>query len=280
MSEPQVTPNLEALEKSIPFSLTTLELGKDYGKIFFTVNQESHQKTVELLLNSMEQKPAEKNPYPLLLPSEMWAMARVFSQSFGRLNEVGLGRAVWRVEGAGRPSWPLVASATVTGKIPKGNLAICSTQTDTCDANGKLLMRAEDKILMVHDCKKPFFVEPAYSETVIPEKALYRNQHSVYFRYEWDPAVWINNIHVDEYAQSCGFERGLPEFIIFMDWIYHAAAQCNWINDGPFCISLHKILPMYRNDVIDVIAFEHNGCLQVRLVRAGMERIVAKVRRA
>lgn len=140
-------------------------------------------------------------------------------------------------------------------------------------------MRAEDKILMVHDCEKPFFAEPAYSEAVIPDNVRYRNQHSVYFRYEWDPAVWINNIHIDEYAQLCGFERGLPEFIIFMDWIYHAAVQSNWISDEPYLISLHKILPMYRNDVIDVVAFEQNGCLQVRLLRAGMERIVAKVRR-
>src|SRR5579859_35677 len=92
-------PHLELLEKSIPFSLCALEQGKNYGQALFTVNQESHQKTVELLLKSMDRKPAEKEPYPLLLPSELWAMARVFSQSFGRLNEVGLARAVWRVEG-------------------------------------------------------------------------------------------------------------------------------------------------------------------------------------
>ncbi len=272
-------PHLELLEKSIPFSLCALEQGKNYGQALFTVNQESHQKTVELLLKSMDRKPAEKEPYPLLLPSELWAMARVFSQSFGRLNEVGLARAVWRVEGGVKPASPLVAAATVTSKIPKGNMAFCSTRTDTCDASGKLLMRAEDKILMVHDCEKPFFTEPAYSEAAIPDNILYRNRHCVYFRYEWDPAVWINNIHIDEYAQHCGFERGLPEFIIFMDWIYHAAVQSNWISDQPFLISLHKILPMYRNDTIDVVAFEQNGCLHVRLLRAGMERIVAKVRR-
>jgi hypothetical protein len=269
----------EVLEKAIPFSLTTLELGRSYGKIFFTVNQESHQKTVDLLLGSMEQKPAEKDPYPLLLPSELWAMARVFSQSFGKLNEVGLARAVWRIEGSAKPSCPLTASATVTAKIPKGSLAFCGTQTDTLDESGKLLMRADDKILMVHDCEKPFFVEPAYTEAPVPGNVLYRNRHTVNFRYEWDPSVWINNIQVDEYAQHCGFERGLPEFIIFMDWIYHAGVQCNWIGDDPFVISLHKILPMYRDDIIDVLAYEHSGCLQIRLLRTGMERIVAKVRR-
>lgn len=273
-------PDTEVLEKSIPFSLATLEQGRTYGKVFFSVNQESHQKTVDLLLRSMELKPSDKHTYGLLLPSELWAMARVFSQSFGKLNEVGLARAVWHIAGSVKPSCPLAASATVTAKIPKGSMAFCGTQTDTCDESGKLLMRADDKILVVHDCEKPFFVEPAHSQATIPDKVLYRNRHTVYFRYEWDPAVWINNIHVDEYAQNCGFERGLPEFIIFMDWIYHAAVQCKWVSEAPFVISLHKILPMYRDDIIDVIAYEHAGCLQIRLLRTGTERLVAKVKRA
>jgi hypothetical protein len=48
----------------------------------------------------------------------------------------------------------------VVASIPKGKLAFCATQTDTLDSFGRLLMRADDTILMVYDCEKPFFVEP------------------------------------------------------------------------------------------------------------------------
>jgi hypothetical protein len=262
-----------------PFSLNTVEEGRTYGTLSFSVNQESHDKAVSLLLNGMEHKPLEEEPYPLLLPSELWAMARVFSQSFGRLNEVGLARSVWRIFGSVEPTSSLTATATVLAKIPRERVALCATRTDTCDAMGNLLMRADDKVVMAHDCKKPFFVEPPPVSPSLPHSVLYRNRHTVYFRYGWDPAVWSNNIHVDEYARLCGFERALPEFVVYMDWIYHAAVQCGWVSDGPFSISLHKILPMYLGERIDVVAYETPGCLHIRLLKAGMERMVARVRK-
>jgi hypothetical protein len=261
---------------SIPFSLETVEEDRKYCSQNFVVSSQSHEKAVSLLIRSLDRKPRNPNPYPFLLPSELWGMARAFSPRFGRLNEVGLARAVWRVWNSVAPASPLRADAIVTAKFPKGRLALCATQTATFDIEGRLLMRADDTILIIHDCAKPFFVEPTPVRPVMPSTILYRNRHTVYFRYEWDSATWINNIHVDDYAQSCGFERGLPEFIIYMDWIYHAAIECGWIPcNGAFSISLRKILPLYHGEIVDIFACAHNGCLHVYLCKDGLQRIVA-----
>ncbi len=258
-----------------PLSASHLSEGQTFT-IAFQVQPSSHDKTVSALFDSVDHPPAREDVYRRLLPSELWSMARVLSAAFGRLNELVLMRTAWAIHGTEAPGTPLTAKTAIT-RVRKGRRPICTTLTETRGAADALLVRADDDVLLMHDCPMPFYVERYVPAGPVPARVLYRASHKVYCRYTWDPAIWINNIHTDDYARQCGFEKGLPEFPVYMDWIYHAAVQAGWIDGPPFSIGLQKILPIYPDDLVDVIACEEDGRLQVRFIREGMDRLVASV---
>jgi hypothetical protein len=259
----------------VPLSATNLVEGQVFP-IDFRVRPSSHDKTVSELFSSVCRRPAHEEAYRRLLPSELWAMARALSACFGRLNELVLARTAWMIQDTVDPDAPLRAR-TVMSRVRRGRRPICTTSTETRDEAGALLLSAEDDVLLMHDCPKPFFVERPSVSPPPPAETRYRNEHRVYCRYEWDPAIWVNNIHTDAYARACGFEKGLPEFPVYMDWVYHAAVQADWITGPPFSIALHKILPIYIGELVDVVAYEEEGALRVRFIRDGMDRLVATV---
>lgn len=259
----------------VPLSLRHLVEGRVVA-VDFRVQASSHEKTVSELFESVGHRPSREDAYRHLLPSEVWAMARALSASFGRLNELVLARTAWAIPSMADPGDPLTGRTTIA-RVHRRRLPMCTTHTETFGPDGKLLLRAEDDILLMHDCPKPFFVERSVVSAPVPRDVLYRDVHRVYCRYEWDPAIWVNNIHTDEYARQCGFERGLPEFPVYMDWIYHAAVQAGWIGDAPYSIALQRILPMYIGDTMDVVAYEERGRLQVRFLRGETDRLVATV---
>jgi hypothetical protein len=258
-----------------PMSSRTLAEGQTFG-LSFRVHPSSHDKTLSGLLESVGAPLKPEAAYSCLLPSELWAMARVLSSVFGRLNELVLARTAWAMHGTTAPGAPLQAR-TVVGRIRKGRMPICTTHTDTFTESGVPLVHAVDDILLTHDCAKPFFVERSIASPPAGDPLLYRAVHRVYCRFEWDPLIWVNNIHTDEYARQCGFDRGLPEFPVYMDWIYHAAVQAGWLRGGPFSIKLRKILPIYTGDVVEVIAYQDGDSLQVRFLKDGADRLVATV---
>ena len=262
-----------------PLSLANLPEKKVFGPVPFEVKASSHVKTVGALLGSVQRRAGDEDQYPLLLPSELWGWARVLSKSFGRLNEVGVSRTVWEFHGSAAPETSVLAKSTVVGSARRGKVAYCDILTETCEASsGRLLMRATDGFFLTHDCDKPFYTEPAPSKQALPGNLLYDNQHRVYFRFPWDLSVWVNNIHTDRYAQQCGFERGLPEFVTYADWIYHAAVKSGWTRGRPFALHLARVLPIYFEEVVRVVAWPEADVLQFRFLRDEMERVVASVK--
>jgi len=263
----------------IPLCLDNAVPGTTIGDIRFALRPASHEKTVAALIGSVERKPVAEDPYPDLLPSERWAWARVMCTEFGRLNEVALARSRWEIYAPAMAGEPLYARSTIVESVRKGALAFCNGITETRNAEGTLLIRCHDGIILTHDCEKPFFFEPEPVKAEIPDALAYRNIHTVYHRYPWKPTDWDNNIHVDEYAQSCGFKSGLPEFITYMDWIYHAVSESGWRDGRPYSIQLNRVLPIYLGEKIEVVAWPAGSGLQVRFLSDGFERVTATVDR-
>lgn len=262
----------------IPMSLSNLKEGDVYDDVTFYLQEKSHGKTISGLMQSLERRPSDESPYTALMPSEHWGFARVLCQSFGRLNEVALGGSTWDVFGLAELGSVLRSSTRVIGTSSKRGLAFFDALTETFDADsGRLLMRCRDRLILTHDCVKPFFFEPKPVRPSLPEKLLYENRHTVYHRYPWDPSIWENNIHVDEYAQLCGFAGALPEFVTYMDWVYHAAIQSNWPMDRPFTMKLQKILPMYLGESMRIVSWTDGDSMQVRFLKGDEERVVAQV---
>lgn len=262
----------------IPMSLSNLKPGTDYEEVSFRLKESSHAKTVDGLINSLLDYRPHKEIYSTLLPSEHWGLARVLCQTFGRLNEVAIGGAAWDIFGLADVGSTLRSRARIVGTSSKRGLAFCDTMHETFEAEtGRLLIRCHDRMILTHDCVKPFFIEPEPVVPELPAQLLYDNRHKVYHRYPWPASLWENNIHVDDYAQLCGFARGLPEFVTYMDWIYHTARQSGWNTDRPFSIKFQKVLPMYLGDTARVVSWTEGDALQVRLLKEGAERVVARL---
>lgn len=262
----------------VPMSLSNLEPGALFEQVTFRLRESSHWKTVDGLINSLQDAGPVEKSYSTLLPSEHWGLARVLCRTFGRLNEVAVGGAAWDIFGLAEVGASLRSQARIVGTSSKRGLAFCDTLHETFDAEtDRLLIRCRDRMILTHDCVKPFFFEPEPVVPELPGQLLYDNRHVVYHRYPWEPSLWENNIHVDEYAQLCGFARGLPEFVTYMDWIYHTATQSGWPTDSPFSIRFQKILPMYLGDSPRVVSWAEGDALHVRFLKEGAERVVAKL---
>lgn len=262
----------------IPMSLANLKPSAEFDETSFRLRESSHQKTLDGLINSLQDFRAPEEAYTTLLPSEHWGLARVLCRTFGRLNEVAIGGAAWEIFGLAEVGATLRSRARIVATSSKRGLAFCDTLHETFDAGtDRLLIRCRDRMILTHDCEKPFFFEPEPVVPEVPAQLLYDNRHIVYHRYPWPASLWENNIHVDDYAQLCGFERGLPEFVTYMDWIYHVATQSGWPTDRPFSIRFLKILPMYLGDTPRVVAWAEGDALQVRFLKDGEERVCARL---
>jgi hypothetical protein len=262
----------------VPMSRTNMKAGDAFDDVTYRLRESSHAKTLEGLINSLPDSGRSEVHYSSLLPSEHWGLARVLCRTFGRLNEVAIGGAAWDIFGLAEIGSTLRSRARILGTSWKRGLAFCDTLHETFDADSdRLLLRCRDRMILTHDCTKPFFFEPEPVVTELPAELLYDRRHVVYHRYPWDPSLWENNIHVDDYAQACGFARGLPEFVTYMDWIYHIAMQSAWQEGRPLSIKFQKVLPMYLGDSPRVVSWAEGDCLQVRFLKDGEERVVAKV---
>lgn len=262
-----------------PLSTENLKVGQVFESGVFFIRQASHDKAVAALLESLAEKPRGIANY--LLPGELWWWARALSPTFGRLNEVLLSKTTWDIHDTMSPESLLFARTKVLSFEERHGLVFCTTQTETrALIDGSLLLRAVDEVLLAHDCKKPFFSEPS-PRHVFPfllANPRYDNEHTVYFRWSWDESDWKNNIHTDSYARECGFESGLPEFVTYMDWAYHAVEGSGWFVDNePITIQLTKVLPLYRGETVRVITNrEGEEQLHIRFLnKDGAERVVA-----
>lgn len=263
-----------------PLCSANIKIGQIFESKIFTVRQTSHDKTTVALMGSLAQKP--RGITKRLLPGELWGWARALSPTFGRLNEVVLSRAMWDIHGTANPSALLFSRTKILSLGERHGLVFCTTQTETFTLdNEMLLLSAVDEVLLAHDCnKKPFFSEPPprYVFPFLLVNPRYDNEHTVYFRWSWNESEWKNNIHTDSYARECGFKNALPEFVVYMDWIYHAVEESRWfLNKEPITIQLTKVLPLYRDETVRVITNRGGEeYLHIRFLnKEGAERVTA-----
>lgn len=260
----------------IPLSQSKLGVGMEFGPVEFSVKLSSHEKSRQLLEKSDHHQQTRIST-PFLYLSEVWGWARVFSAYFGRLNEAAVSRATWEIYGTALPDQKLKAKSKVVNVQTRNNLPFATAETTTEDENGNLLLKSLDELFLLHDVNYPFYQERA-KETIPPENLTYDRTRRVYFRYDWDNGQWLNNIHTDKYAQRFGYERGLPEFIMYMDWIF--LSQLEQFGEEAYSgrtINLQKILPIYKNEIIRITETRGAQHSTVQFFRGNQERVNALV---
>ena len=260
----------------IPLKYDSLNVGNRFGPIEFLVKQQSHDKTISLIVESDETKTKFDSPY--LLPSEMWCWARVVSKEYGRLNEVVVSSANWFVIGKALPNQILTGESEVIRKEIKAGLPFAFMKSITKDKEGRVLLESIDKLLLLHNVSSKFYVENGGREPPLIKNYCYEACRRVYFRYNWNPELWKNNIHTDDYARRFGYESGLPEFIMYMDWLslIKLKLQGEKLYEGTR-IKTKKILPIYEKEFIRILTEENDQRYITRFLRNGKERVLAEI---
>ena len=258
-----------------PLTFEQLPVGSEFGPITFSVSEISHSKTIQLHNENLLK--GSSAVLDVLLPSEMWSWARVLSPRFGRLNEVLLAKSCWELYGTATPGEEMTGRTGVIKQEIRKDLRYVTTVTDTKNASGKLLMRCVEDVLLLHDAPPMFYTErPIVDELHGP--CVHECARRVYFRFDWNNGHWLNNIHVDGYARTLGYERGLPEFIMYMDWMFLSAltvyGDAFWQSG---MITIKKILPVYAGDVVRILVNRDHDKHVVRFLRDDQVRLVADI---
>lgn len=261
----------------IPLSHSNLETDMEFGPIEFVVKPNSHEESRKLLVESdLDRETKIETSY--LFPSEMWGWARVFSRYFGRLNEVAVSRAEWEIYGEALPNEVLTSHSRIASVHSRNGLPFATSETITKNQGGMVLVRCIDELLLLHDVNKKFYQERG-KESSKPANPSYQRTRKVYFRHDWESGKWVNNIHTDEYPQRFGYERGLPEFIMYMDWIF--LTQLEQFGEDAYnhrTIDIQKILPIYKDEVIQIFGQKRSQHYDVQFFRRNQERLEAVVK--
>src|SRR3989344_2928927 len=236
-----------------PLTIALLEAqGKDWmSPVSFRVSSASHEKTVSLLNQNTTAKPME---YYHLLPSELWGCARVLSNYFGRLNEV----AVSKIE-------------------RRKGLSYATIETVTYSHSGRTTidhMKQLDELLLLHEAPEGFYKEREVEDNTEADMEVLR---TVYFRYNWNKEIWKNNVHTDDYARRFGYKRGLPEFIMYIDWVFDAFIRKTSMYAGGFTIDVPLILPIYTEDKVTVKVKEDSKSHEIRFVKGNVLRLKGNI---
>jgi hypothetical protein len=269
--------NAKLPREYVPIIPSKLKVGTEYGPIEFIIKSQTHEKSRELLEKSdTNQQTRIATPY--LFPSEMWGLARVLAVYFGRLNECAITRAKWQLYSTASQNQKLTARSKVKGIHTRNKLPFATVETKTMDDNGNTLMCCLDEFLMLHDVHQPFYREQN-KEKEIPENLAYDRTRKVYFRHVWDDGNWNNNIHTDEYARRFGYKRGLPEFIMYVDWIFLSQLEQSGADAySNTVLDLKKILPIYKNETIRIVETKSLQSSIVQFFRGKQERVLAEIK--
>ncbi len=256
-----------------PLTRAALEAQPELGPVHFQVSSGSHAKT-NLLLN--QHTSAEPVRYETLLPSELWGCARVLSQYFGRLNEIAVSKTTWELSGKAYPEEELTASSRLLRTEKRKGLSFALVETTTSTVSGTPLLKQLDELLLYHQAQEGW----RYQEREVPDLEPFETSipRTVYFRHSWNPEIWKNNIHTDEYARKWGYHQALPEFIMYLDWIFDAVYRQEQEKAFASQLDLPLILPVYEGDSITVRLQRLEQGFVVRLVKGEVTRLRGKVR--
>jgi len=259
-----------------PLTIALLEAqGKDWmSPVSFRVSSASHEKTVSLLNQNTTAKPME---YYHLLPSELWGCARVLSNYFGRLNEVAVSKTRWELSGSPFPDEQLHAISRVSKIERRKGLSYATIETVTYSHSGRTTidhMKQLDELLLLHEAPEGFYKEREVEDNTEADMEVLR---TVYFRYNWNKEIWKNNVHTDDYARRFGYKRGLPEFIMYIDWVFDAFIRKTSMYAGGFTIDVPLILPIYTEDKVTVKVKEDSKSHEIRFVKGNVLRLKGNI---
>lgn len=256
-----------------PLTRAKLEARPELGPVSFRVSKGSHAKTV---IYSNVWASAEQLVLDTLHPSELWGCARVLSQYFGRLNEIAVSRTRWEIKGRTKPAENLESRCRLLSTGIRNDLPVALIETITVDAQGNLLLTVTDEFLLFHEVENWKYRERRVQDSAEHDLAIPR---TVYFRHSWEPTTWRNNIHTDEYAQKLGYERALPEFIMYLDWIFDAIYRQEGDRAYNSIIDVPLILPFYQGDKFEVrLKQENKEKYTIRFARDNILRLQGTVR--
>jgi len=260
-----------------PLTIALLEeQGSDWmGPIAFRVSPASHEKTVGLLNHNTTSEPVA---YHHLLPSELWGCARVLSNYFGRLNEVAVSRARWEFSSSPFPDNGLYATSRIIKTERRKELSYATIETITYSKEGRTTidhMRQLDELLLLHEAPDGFYKEREVKNDAEADLEILRR---VYFRHNWNNGIWKNNVHTDEYARRFGYERALPEFIMYMDWVFDAFIRKAGMYTAGLKIDIPLILPIYEKDEIKVkVTEKEDKTHEVKFVKGNVLRLKGNI---
>ncbi len=262
----------------IPLKYENVIVGQEYGPLSYIVKPHSHLKTLRLLENS-QLNGHEHMHTDLLLPSEIWGWARTLSKYFGRLNAIAVTNSRWEIFGSALADQLLIASTEISNKYIRRGLPYIEAITTTKNEHGQILLKAKETVLLTSDITAPFYVEKDKPAIHLPESPIYDVTRKVYFRHQWNGNEWKNNMHVDDYAQSFGYKRGLPEFIVYMDWIFMTVfSRLGEMAFNRICIETDKILPIYEGEAIRIVSEKTAPfSYDVRFFNSTRERLQGKI---
>ncbi len=254
-----------------PLTKGLLESQETLEPVYFSITPESHGKTLALLNANTSEEPITLDT---LLPSEMWGLARVLSNHFGRLNEVAVSRTKWEISNRSWPGYRMKASSRLIKTETRKGLSFALVETETRGMRSELLMYQLDELMLLHGAPEGFYFEREIVDNLDPNFVVSRE---VYFRHKWDPTIWKNNVHTDDYAKRFGYEKGLPEFIMYMDCIFDAVYRREQERVNRSVIEVPLILPIYEHDKIEVKLRENLAGYDIRFVKDKVLRLKGSV---
>jgi len=236
-----------------PMSSKTMANGDAFGPIEFTISPESHARHLSFLQASGTPMNRVNRWQRILLPFfEVWPLARVVSRArFGRVNEVVALGASTVIHRMAREGVPITATASLSRLLSRRGLAIGRFVCRAEDEEGRLLTETTDHLLLLHD-SDPIAVRQAIEQADGHDDAAcagyqWDENHPLHltFRHHWNPAEWINNIHVPSYARSVGYRDALAEGAGVMDVVFSTLSPPPTESDLPISVAFNFRLPLY-----------------------------------
>jgi hypothetical protein len=260
----------------IPMNLETVSKEIEFKPVYFRVSSQTDAKTKSLLENSSLEG-SEKINFSYVMPSDLWGQARVLSNYYERINEALIMKSKWEIFGGAFPNELLCSESVIKGLKTIQNLPFVYLESITKNEKGDILIKSLEQMLLLNEVNHRFYEEKLEASFV--KNPDYSCDREVYFRHIWNENKWKNNIHTKYFAQKFGFREEIPEFSVYMDWIFLSLENPFEAYNGTE-INLRKILPLYKGDKLRITRqkIQNKEVVRANLKENNSERFVAFVK--
>jgi hypothetical protein len=138
-------------------------------------------------------------------------------------------------------------------------------------------MESTDKLILVNGSSKSKLKEVICKNESQRENYLNKNSDLnigsffLSYRYDWNEALWVNNIHNDRYARSLGYDRGLVEAPGVIDQILYNKVMSPFFKPG-YSFSWKYNYPLYHG--IEVTLYLSKDEKSLKVVETKMNFII------